>query len=237
MKIIKLILISVMMCNLVACHAQKEKKAENKELQIFLDKFSDVTPPLNYKKMKHKMGDVTKKEAIQFLQKKESELYYNELEFGLETEDVSYTKQENLPGYDFKYLLNDSMYVLCTREAKLGGEIDTIISCLYSFTSNGKIIDKCIIAGWYSENEYIDSQFSCIFLNRNVFRVYFYEMNNETKEKDFLSTVYYIEYQIAEDGIISTKYQSGVAYLKKYPDFYRDYDPKMQDDPMNDYDF
>jgi hypothetical protein len=127
--------------------------------------------------------------------------------------------------------------MLCTWEALLGRDIDTVMSCLYSFTLDGKVVDKCIIAGWYSESEYTSTQFSCIFLDKNLFRVYFYEMIDEKKDDDFHATVYYIEYHIAKSGIMNKKYKSDITCLKKYPDFYSEYNPQNEDDPLNAYDF
>jgi uncharacterized membrane protein len=103
MKPVNFILINALLCSFTFCHTQSLKNIKDTEFQAFLTKFTDVKPPLNYKKLKHKIGDMTKEEAVLFLQKKESELYYNKIDFDFETERVSYTKQENLPGYDFKY--------------------------------------------------------------------------------------------------------------------------------------
>ena len=184
-----------------SCYAQHEKSKDRKDFLSFLNKFQTVNPPFNYKQLKGKREKLTKEQAMQYLQKKDTDLYCMVMEFGLETEDVSYSKEENIPSFDFKYILNDSIYMLCTREAILGNEIDTIMSCLYSFDINGKIIDKNIIAGWHSESNLVITCISCIFLDKNLFRVYFYEINDDTKkEKEFFSTVYFIEYQITENG-------------------------------------
>jgi hypothetical protein len=238
MKILRIILIMATLFSCINCNAKSGGKVTDKTFQAFLDKFKIINPPFIYKKVKHTMGDLTTVEAMKFLQKKESDLYYMEMEFGLETEEISYTKAANYPGFDFKYQLNDSVYIVCTREAVLGNSIDTIMSCMYSFNLNGEIIDKgIIINGWYSESNYIGTQFSSVFLNKNIFRVYYYNVDDTKKDEGFQTSSYYVEYMINESGAFTFTDKSDIMYLKKNPDFYSEYDPNNKDDPMNEYNF
>jgi len=232
MKTKNIIAIIALLLGSGLCHAQV------KDFRSFLNKFQTVTLPFHHKKMEHKWEDLTKEDALKFLQKKEDDLYYMEMSFGYDTEEISYTKRTNLPGFDFKFPVNDSVYIVCVKEAFLGGAIDTIMSRLYSFTPDGKIIDQgVVVAGSFVEGGAITTAlFSCVFLNKNQFRVYFYEMIDEERSDGFLSSVHYVEYLITDCGRFIEKYKSEVAYLNKFPAFYREYDPNS-DDPMNKYEF
>ena len=71
MKIVKIILVAVALaCNINFCQAQTKVKIKDKTFQMFLNKFKTIEPPFIYKKIKHIMGDLTKTEAIKYLQKK-----------------------------------------------------------------------------------------------------------------------------------------------------------------------
>jgi hypothetical protein len=234
MKAIKLIVITAIVCgNICACSAQSSKNVRNKEFLTFLSKFKTIEPPVNYKKVPGDIPLMTKKEAIQFLHKKETDLYYMAMDYGLETENVFYTKTENIPGCDFKYELNDSIYILCAREGILGGEIDTTLVVLHSFTLEGKIIDKCIVGEKFTfDSDWI----SFILLDKNTIRIYHYERNNTREDEGFLSSAYYVEHRITDKGIFIKNNKSDITYLKQLPGMYENYKPKS-DDPMNEYNF
>lgn len=99
------------MCSTNSCSAQGEKKVTDKAFQVFLDKFRTFTPPLNYKKTPGNNPVMTKEEAIRFLHKTEEDLYSTEIDYGYDTDEISYYEEEHTAGCDFKYRLNDSIYI------------------------------------------------------------------------------------------------------------------------------
>jgi len=235
----KIILIATAICSFMgACTAQNAKKTENKDFQVLLNKFSDVQPPFVYKRIKHNLGYMTKQEAIQFFHKQERDLYRMEEDYNYDTDERSYYEVDNLPVYDFKYLLNDSIYMLGTSEGIYGTSIDSSVVCLYSFTLLGQMIDKRVIGGRFQNGDDIDTRSSFVLLNKNNIRVYYYELINEQDliNENLLTSVYYIDYQILGNGTIIQKDKSETSYLNLYPDFYWKYNLNS-DDPMNEYDF
>jgi hypothetical protein len=66
--------------------------------------------------------------------------------------------------------------------------------------------------------------------------VFYYQRDYSRKDEGFLSTVYYVEYEITGKGYMEEKNKSDIIYLKKMSVEYSGYDPKS-DDPMNEYDF
>jgi hypothetical protein len=244
MKTVRIILIAAILFSYVGCNAQSSKKTEDKEFQVLLNRFKTIKPPLNYKKMKQRISSMTKEEAIRFLHKTEKDLVYISEEIG--EDDVIYTTQEeHTAGCDFKYLLNDSIYILCTREwlqKDIGepfGTIDITKVCLNSFTMRGELIKQCIVGEQFAYNS---DWISFILLDKTHLRVYYYEDNNTREKEGFLSTVHYINYEITGNGKFIEKYKSDKTYLKSRASFYCSFDysgkNKMEeDDPMNEYNF
>lgn len=234
MKMIRFVLVAAMICNITSCHAQGEKKVTDKVFQELLDKFRRVSPPLNYRKITQRIPSMTKEEAIQFLHKTEDELYSIEIDYGYDTDEKSYYKEEHTAGCDFKYLLNDSIFILCTREA-IDNNSKTLV-LLNSFSLQGQRIDKCTVGEQFTyESDWV----SFVLLDKKHIRVFYYE-DNDTREKEgYHSTVYYVNYKITDDGKFIEKDKSGITYLKSGVVRYRQYgsyNPKS-DDPMNEYDF
>lgn len=129
MKLIRFILVAIWICNIVFCQAQ-EKKVPNKIFQTFLNKFKTVKLPINYKKNKISCTEMTEKEAILFLHKKESDFITIRTVIGEDekgNEVIDEEKEKNVPCCDFSYQLNDSVLILCTRESICGGEKDTAL--------------------------------------------------------------------------------------------------------------
>ena len=233
MRAIKLILVVIMIASSVtSCHAQREKKVMDKEFQTFLDKFKTITPPLNFKKTGIWGKNMTEEEAIKFLNLTESKLYPIQREVG-EDDEVNYYKEENIPACNFKYSLNDSIYILCVSETILGYVQNTGLLFLYSFTHKGEIINKNLVYKIYDTDEDL---VSFVLLDKTHIRVFYYA-DNDTREKEgFLSTVHYVNYEITGDGKFVEKDKSDITWLKNPMIQYSIYKPKS-DDPMNEYDF
>lgn len=229
MKTIKFILITTLIiCSVNFCNAQGEKKTTDREFQIFLDKFKTLNPPLNYKKLVEPIPSMKKEEAIRFLHKTEKDLYTIEEDYGYDTDEISFYKSENIPGCDFKYQLNDSIYILCTRE---GGQSDTSIVYLNSFTLEGTRIDRIIVGEKFTfENDWV----SFVLLDKTHVRVFYYNHNDIHKQEGYRSTVYYVNYEITNVGNFTMKDKSDILWLKEMPTLYNIYNPNS-DDPMNKY--
>ena len=219
----------------VSCYAQDRKQVKNKEFLVLLNRFRTVDLPLNYKKLLGRLPSMTHKEAIQFFHKKESDLFYMVGEMG-EGEKMEYYKEDNSPACHFNYNLNDNIYILCTREGIQG--IDTIHICLYSFTMQGKMIDRLIIGEIisYGDIQVVEKVSSFVLLDKKTIKVFCYE-NNPKQEKDFLSIVHHTNYQITDNGKFIVGGKSDVVYLKNSVEYYNNYSIKNEDDPMNEYDF
>ena len=230
MRTIKFVLAIVIVCSFVSCNVQSSKKVEDKEFQILLDRFRTVKPPLNYKKTGTWGQDMTEEEAIKFLNLTESELYPIQREVG-EDDEVNYYKEENIPACNFKYSLNDSIYILCVSETILGYVQNTGLLFLYSFTHKGEIINKNLVYKIYGTDEDL---VSFVLLDKTHIRVFYYA-DNDTREKEgFLSTVHYVNYEITGDGKFVEKDKSDITWLKNWANKYSTYKPKS-DDPMNEY--
>ena len=230
MRTIKFVLAIVIVCSFVSCNVQSSKKVEDKEFQILLDRFRTVKPPLNYKKTGTWGQDMTEEEAIKFLNLTESELYPIQREVG-EDDEVNYYKEENIPACNFKYSLNDSIYILCVSETILGYVQNTGLLFLYSFTHKGEIINKNLVYKIYGTDEDL---VNFVLLDKTHIRVFYYA-DNDTREKEgFLSTVHYVNYEITGDGKFVEKDKSDITWLKNWANKYSTYKPKS-DDPMNEY--
>ena len=230
MKTIKFILITTLIiCSVNSCHAQGEKKTTDRDFQIFLDKFKTLNPPLNYKKLVEPIPSMKKEEAIRFLHKTEKDLYTIEEDYGYDTDEISFYKSENIPGCDFKYQLNDSIYILCTRE---GGQSDTSIVCLNSFTLEGTRIDRIMVGEKFTfENDWV----SFVLLDKTHVRVFYYIRNETRFEEDgYRTTAYYLNYEITNVGKFIVKDKSDIIWLKNTTPLYNTYDLNS-DDPMNKY--
>ena len=230
MRTIKFVLAIVIVCSFVSCNVQSSKKVEDKEFQILLDRFRTVKPPLNYKKTGTWGQDMTEEEAIKFLNLTESELYPIQREVG-EDDEVNYYKEENIPACNFKYSLNDSIYILCVSETILGYVQNTGLLFLYSFTHKGEIINKNLVYKIYGTDEDL---VNFVLLDKTHIRVFYYADNDTREKEDFLSTVHYINYEITGDGKFVEKDKSDITWLKNWANKYSTYKPKS-DDPMNEY--
>jgi hypothetical protein len=237
MKTIRVILIIALVCNVVFCYANNEKKVEDKTFQAFLDKFKTIKPPVNYKKLSEN-SLMTKEEAIRFLHKTEIDLVATIEEIG-ENGGIYTTKEEHTAGCDFKYLLNDSIYILCTREwsqENIGdpyGVINIARVYLNAFSMQGKRMNKCLVGEHFT---YQADWVSFVLLDKNHIRVFYYMRDYTKKERGFLSTVYYVNYLITDDGSFIEQDKSDITYLKNFAIKYSTYKPQS-DDPMNEYDF
>jgi hypothetical protein len=175
---------------------------------------------------------MTKEEAIKFLHKTEAEMIYT-VEEGGESEDgeeeVDVYEEERMPGCDFKYKLNDSIFILCTRE---GGHGDTSRVYLNSFSVNGKLISKCAVGECLT----LDSDFiSFVLLDKRRVRVFYYEKNYSRLKDGWHSIYYYVNYLITDEGKFIEQDRSEISYLMKSVIRYSAYKPNS-DDPMNKYD-
>lgn len=240
MKQIRFILVVTLLCNIFSCQAQEKKKVTDKTFQTFLDKFKPIHLPLNYKKNNISCTEMTGREAILFLNKKESDLQITRTVVGEDEtgkEVIDEEKEDNTPCCDFQYQLDDSIIILCTREGISGGEKDTALVVLNSFSLQGKLIDRGIVGGaaYYYELPVFKNNSNFILFDKNNIRVFYYDEN--TACEGFQSTVYYINYEITSEGKFVKKNKSEITYLKNPADFYFKYDPKLDDDPMNEYDF
>ncbi|GHT14959.1 hypothetical protein FACS189426_22090 [Bacteroidia bacterium] len=88
------------------------------------------------------------------------------------------------------------------------------------------------MGGVYAFNELCAS---FILLDKNHIRIFYYKNNYLRKEDGFLSTVYYVNYEITGDGQFIEKDKSDITYLKKSAIQYSTYEKKMEDDLMNEY--
>ena len=234
MRAIKLISVVIMIaCSVTSCHAKGEKKVTDKEFQTFLDKFRTFDMPINYKKMSGG-NKMTKEEAIRFLHKTEADLVTIIKEVG-ENDVVDSYIEEHTAGCSFKYLLNDSIYILCTREwnqENVGSwTIDVTKVYLNVFTMSGDRINKCLVGEQFTREE---DWVSFVLLDKTHIRVFYYA-DNDTREKEgFLSTVHYVNYEITGDGKFVEKDKSDITWLKNWANKYSTYKPKS-DDPMNAY--
>lgn len=229
MKTIKFILtVALIACSINSCLAQNEKKVTDKVFQTFLDRFRVVKPPINYKKIVQPISSMTKKEAIQFLHKTEKDLYTIEEDYDYDANKRTYYKREHTAGCDFKYRLNDSIYILCTRE---GGQSDTSAVYLSSFTLQGRNVDRCAVGEQFTyENDWI----SFVLLDKTHVRVFYYNHDDTRIKEGYRSTAYYTNYEIANNGKFIKKDKSDIVWLKEMPTLYNIYNPKS-DDPMNNY--
>jgi hypothetical protein len=232
MKTVRFILITAMICSIVSCQAQVEKKVTDKEFQTFLDKFKIINPPINYKTIQHLSVEMSEEEAIKFLHKVETDIYCVLEELG-EDDRWYKTIEKNIPGCKFKYELNDSVYVLCIPESILGVNNNTTLVFLYSFTHKGDIIDKNLVCKEYDTDE---DWVSFVLLDKTHVRVFYYTENYEREKKGYLSTVYYVNYEITSGGKFIEKNKSDIIWLKNSMIQYSVYKPNS-DDPMNEYDF
>ena len=232
MKTVKIILIVATMLSFIGCNAQNKNKITDKEFQSLLDKFVTVNPPINYKKMNTFGKDMTDKEAIKFFHKTKNDLEWIIEEMG-EDDEIYTSRQKYIPGCKFKYQLNDSIYMLCIVEQSGRTIEDSSWAMLYSFDHKGNIIDKCIIRGEFS---YGAKCASCIFFDKKHIRVFYYTRDYTRKDDGYLSTVYYINYTITDDGRFIEQDRSGITYLKRRVVQYSTYEPNS-DDPMNKYNF
>ena len=233
MKTVKIILSVAIIFSFINCHAQKEEMERNKSFQVFLDKFKTIYPPINYKKLENRSKEMTEKEAIMFLHKTQNDLVFIIEEMG--EDDVMYTSKENyVPKCKFKYQLTDSIYMLCTLESSGASIVDSSLVVLRSYTKKGLIIDKCVIGGQFAHNERIAS---CVLYDKNHIRIFYYNDDYTRKDEGFLSTVYYVNYIITDDGQFIEKDKSDITYLKDNAIQYSTYDLSMTDDPMNEYEF
>lgn len=233
MKTIRFILmLIILICSINNCHPIEVKKTRHKTFQTFINKFRDITLPLNYKKCNIKSQNMTELEAMKFLNLTKAELYPSIREVG-EDGEVNYYKEENIPSCAFRYMINDSVYVLCVVSAILGSNENTIFTTLYTFSDNAKMINKMLTSKSYTEEDGRDA-FNFVLLDKNHIRVYYYTLNKQNEKKDFSSKAYYVNYEISNDGKFIEKDKSEIIWLEKYPSFYDDYNPKSHD-PMNAY--
>ena len=223
---------ATIMCSIVSCTAQEKMKVTDKAFQTFLDGFRTITPPINYKRSGTWGQDMSEDEAMMFLHKTEADIYCVLKELG-EDDNWYETIEKNIPGCKFKYMLNDSTYVLCVLESVLGVNNNTTLVTLYSFTHNGKIIEKCLVQ---KKNIDDDNFMSFVLLDKKHIRVFYYADNNEKQSEGFFSTVYFVNYEITNDGTFIEHDKSDIIWLKDYALKYSTYKPKS-DDPMNEYDF
>ncbi|MDR1743179.1 MAG: hypothetical protein LBR48_05085 [Dysgonamonadaceae bacterium] len=219
--------------NFSTCQTQGEKNKADKSYQKFVDKFADVSVPVNFKKMKLSGVDMTIEEATRFMGKSEKDLHYEVYlpyitEDGKEGEDTE--MEENLPGCVFKYNLNDSINILCTVELKQG-DTDTTFVALNSFSLNGQLIDRCAIV---KEIANIQDCSSFILLDKTHLRIFYYKENSEQTEGTCNSTCFYKNYEITNTGKFIEKDKSDIMCLKKSASSYCSYN-KDSDDPMNEY--
>jgi hypothetical protein len=211
-------------------YTQQPTLVTDNTFNIFLSKFKDVKPPLNYKKRAGKIPLMTKEEAIKFLQKTENDLYEIEIDYNYDTDERTEYKVEKTAGCDFKYRLNDSIYILCTREHV--ARTDTVLVYLNSFSLNGNRMNKCVVGEKFTfENDYI----SFVLLDKFHIRVFYYVKDDTRKDDGYYSSVYYIDYEITGEGFFTKNHQSDKTYLKRIVTNYTY--PFQSDDPMNKYDF
>jgi hypothetical protein len=230
MKYLKIILVLVVIifCS-TNCNARSNNKNDvtDKSFQVFLDKFKTINPPLNYKKLTEPISSMTKEEAIKFLHKTEKDFIDTIWEASEDGEPEAYIR-EHTAGCDFKYKLNDNIFILCTRD---GGQGDTFFVYLNSFSTNGKLISKCAVG----EHLTLDSDWiSFVLLDKKHIRVFHYEDNNSRKKDGWRSIYYYINYFITDDGKFIEQDKSGITYLQKIAIQYSTYKPNSGD-PMNKY--
>ena len=212
----------------LGCTQQSTVVADD-TFNIFLSKFKDVKPPLNYKKLTDPIPLMTKEEAIKFLQKTEDDLYEIQIDYNYDTDEKTEYKVESTAGCDFKYKLNDTIFILCTRE---GGHVDTSAVYLSAFSLSGNRMNKCIVGEKFTfEDDYI----SFVLLDKYSVRVFYYARDYTRKNDGYHSSVYCVDYEITGDGRFIKKHQSNKIYLKRFVGNYAY--PFQPDDPMKKYDF
>ena len=220
------------MFSFINCHAQKEKIGTNKSFQVFLEKFETAPPPLVYKKMTEPILSMTKDEAFRFMHMNEKDLIEIVEDMGEDEVLYSYI-EERAPGCDFKYRLNDSIFVLCTREGGQSAIIDTSRVFLNTFTIDGELLNKCLVG------EVFDSEFDWATFalpSKDQISVFYYKSDFTREDEGFHATVYHINYIITDDGQFIEKDKSDIIYLKNFAIKYSTYKPNS-DDPMNEYEF
>jgi hypothetical protein len=224
-----IVILVAVICIFHVGYPQQSTSITDNTFNVFLSKFKDIKPPLNYRKLKDN-SLMTKEEAIKFLQKTEKDLYDIEIDYNYDTDEKTEYRVEKTAGCDFKYKLNDSIYILCTREHIV--LTDTAIVYLNSFSLSGNRINKCIVGEKFTfENDYI----SFVLLDKYNIRVFYYAADWTRKNDGYFSSVYYVDYEITGDGHFIKKHQSNTIYLKKDIGYYAY--PFQPDDPMNKYDF
>ena len=179
MRTIRIMLAIAIASSFVSCYAQSSKKVEDKEFQTFLEKFRTIKPPLNYKKIKQRIFSMTKEEAIRFLHKTEDELYTIRTDFSYDTDEITgYYKEEHTAGCSFKYQLNDSLYILCTREwteedvGEPFGIIEVTRVYLNVFSMQGERLNKCIVGEQFTrDNDWV----SFVLLDKTHICIFYYE--------------------------------------------------------------
>jgi hypothetical protein len=219
----------IVICTFNVGCTQRSTSVTDETFNVVLLRFKDVKPPLNYKKMTGKIPQMTKEEAIKFLQKTEDDLYKIKIDYNYDTEEKTEYKVEKTAGCDFKYKLNDTIFILCTRE---GGHVDTSAVYLSAFSLSGERIDKCIVGERFTfEDDYV----SFVLLDKYNVRVFYYAADGARENDGYPSSVYSVDYEITGDGHFIKKRQSNKIYLKRIVGNYAY--PFQPDDPMKKYDF
>ncbi len=160
---------------------------------------------------------MTSEDAIFFLNKQKSDLYYTIQDFDFDTESVSYVQVPTFPLYQFKYI--GHKYIIIGYSEEKSPDNDTSLVFISTFSLEGKIIDKCIVGDKFTRE---DDWMSFVLLDEHKFRVYYYEFNKEytlkslTENQHILPTiVYYIDYLIDENGRFIKGEHSPSQYLKE----------------------
>jgi len=238
MKTLGLILIMATICNM-SCYAQNERRVTDESFQRFLDRFETVAPPLNYKKITDPTPIMTREEAIRFLHRTDAEMEFITADAGYDG-SVQITRGRRTAECDFKYLLNDSIYILCTRESAqemdtTGRMIDITRVYLNVFTMQGERINRHLVGEQFT---YEDDWVSFVLFDKNHIRIFYYNRDDTRIEDGYHSTVYYLNYTITGDGQFIQQNKSDVIYLRE---FIRRYGfasfGRNPDDPMNEFDF
>jgi len=240
--------ILIIMYAAISLQCSGQSQIQDKDFAKLVEKFPAEKFPINTKKAKKifnvgsDKSNITKEEAIKFLNRTEESMYYF-FELYDYDEDIvkGYEKLECIPGTVCKYYTKNFI-ALATIEGKIN--TDTTLIYLYTFNYEGKIIDTSVIGEKFTrEDDWVGS----IIEDARHFKVFWYSTNFDNYvERD---GAYYVidenqpqtvveisDYQIDEYGKINLVKTYPKQYLKDEVIYYRTY-RKNSDDPMNEYDF
>jgi|BioPla2DNA2_1021312.scaffolds.fasta_scaffold27250_1 hypothetical protein len=231
----------------ITAQRNQDENFEEKDFAQFLNQFSIVELPFNYKIELNKIQKdgkaleyVSFRDAELFLGLGKQELFANRLVYDYETFEKSYVKEENLPGAHLMFTTKNHVAIIYRHSQ--GVDSDTVYVYLGIFSKRGVLLEKKIIGEQFTRE---DDWISSVFLDEHHFKIFRYGLNLENyevvnntyqiiDEEQAKTTVVVEDYWIDESGRIKMIEKSPKQYLKDDISAYRVFNPST-DDPMNEF--